>query len=89
MGIALVLQGFLSGAYHICPTQRNFQFDASFMYVLVILTIVKLYQFRHPICVNANVTFVTLALVAIWAFIGLKLDNDNTFKAIFTVFHMM
>ncbi|CAG7820413.1 unnamed protein product, partial [Allacma fusca] len=89
MGIALTLQGFLSGAYHVCPTQTNFQFDASFMYVLVILTIVKLYQFRHPIYVNANVTFVSLALIAIWAYIGLEVNNNSAFKIAFAIFHLL
>ena len=26
MGIALVLEGFMSSFYHICPTDANFQF---------------------------------------------------------------
>ena len=46
MGIALIFEGFLSATYHICPTDRNFQFDTVFMYILSILMISKIYQFR-------------------------------------------
>ena len=46
MGIALVFEGVLSAIYHICPTDRNFQFDTVFMYILAILMISKIYQFR-------------------------------------------
>ena len=46
MGIALVFEGALSATYHICPTNRNFQFDTVFMYILATLMISKIYQFR-------------------------------------------
>ena len=49
MGIALIFEGFLSATYHICPTDRNFQFDTVFMYILSILMISKIYQFRETI----------------------------------------
>ncbi len=29
MGIALVMEGVLSGCYHVCPSYNNFQFGAS------------------------------------------------------------
>ena len=47
MGFALILEGFLSACYHVCPTKQNFQFDTSFMYVIAILCFIKIYQFRH------------------------------------------
>ena len=33
MGIALVLEGFMSSFYHICPNDANFQFG-TFSYIL-------------------------------------------------------
>ncbi len=47
MGSALVFQGLLSTCYHLCPTKANFQFDATFMYVVATLCFMKIYQFRH------------------------------------------
>lgn len=47
MGMALVLEGVLSACYHVCPTNINFQFDTTFMYVISLLCLIKLYQKRH------------------------------------------
>ena len=49
MGIALIFEGFLSATYHICPTNRNFQFDTVFMFILAILMMSKIYQFRDAV----------------------------------------
>jgi len=48
LGVALIMEGVLSGCYHICPTKVNFQFDTTFMYVISVLLFLKVYQFRHP-----------------------------------------
>ena len=48
MGIALVVQGVMSTIYHTCPTRSNYQFDISFMFIMLSLIMVKLYQQRHP-----------------------------------------
>ena len=48
MGLALIFEGVLSACYHICPTNENFQFDTTFMYIMAIIMIVKIFQFRHP-----------------------------------------
>ena len=48
MGGALVMEGIMSAAYHICPTTVSFQYDTTFMYLIAILLYVKLYQNRHP-----------------------------------------
>ncbi|PZC70408.1 hypothetical protein B5X24_HaOG216464 [Helicoverpa armigera] len=64
MGIALVSEGLLSAAYHVCPNSMNFQFDTSFMYVTSVLCMVKIYQSRHPdINARAHATFGVLALI--------------------------
>lgn len=70
MGAALIMEGILSGCYHVCPNHSNFQFDTSFMYVIAMLCMIKIYQNRHPdINANAYVTFAVLAcviLVGMW-----------------------
>jgi hypothetical protein len=48
MGIGLVMEGILSAAYHVCPSYNNFQFDTSFMYIIGVISTIKLYQTRHP-----------------------------------------
>ena len=53
MGFALASQGLFSVCYHVCPTNHSLQFDTTMMYVMCMLGIVKIYQFRHPDA-NAN-----------------------------------
>ena len=48
MGLACVMEGVMSSCYHICPKNIYFQFDTTFMFLIGILIIVKLYQNRHP-----------------------------------------
>ena len=48
MGFALIFEGILSACYHVCPTQENFQFDTTFMYVMAMIMFTKIFQFRHP-----------------------------------------
>ncbi|CAG7718183.1 unnamed protein product [Allacma fusca] len=84
MGVALVMEGALSASYHLCPNQTNFQYDTSFMYVIAVLGVVKVYQFRHPVNVNANILLMILALVSIYTMFGLLFENF-IFKVIFTV----
>ena len=45
LAFALIAEGLLSACFHVCPTQENFQFDTTFMYVTAVLLIVKIYQF--------------------------------------------
>jgi hypothetical protein len=35
LGMALIGEGFFSATYHACPNATNFQFDTTFMYVVV------------------------------------------------------
>ena len=39
-----MFEGVLSACYHICPTNENFQFDTTFMYIITILLFLKIYQ---------------------------------------------
>ncbi|RZC40785.1 Sid-1-related A [Asbolus verrucosus] len=72
MGIALIIEGILSACYHICPSQSNYQFDTSFMYVMAVLCMVKLYQNRHPdVNATAYATFTVLGLAIFLAMVGI------------------
>ncbi|GIY07849.1 SID1 transmembrane family member 1 [Caerostris extrusa] len=71
MGWALIMEGVLSGSYHVCPNRANFQFDTAFMYVISTVCILKLYQSRHPdITVKSHITWMILAVVIIIGFGG-------------------
>lgn len=68
IGVALTMEGVLSGSYHICPNHSNFQFDSSFMYVIAVLGMVKIYQTRHP-DINAT-AYSTFGVLAVAIFLG-------------------
>ena len=44
----MVAQAFMSIAYHMCPSSNNYQFDATFMYVMAVLGMYKLLKSRCP-----------------------------------------
>ncbi|CAG9862490.1 unnamed protein product [Phyllotreta striolata] len=89
MGVALIMEGVLSGSYHVCPNQLNFQFDSSFMYVMAVLCMVKLYQNRHPdINANAYTTFGVLAIAVVLAMIGI-LEGTTFFWSFFVVIYII
>jgi hypothetical protein len=47
IGCVMILEGLASGIYHICPSELNFQFDTTFMFMGIGLMFVTLYQKRH------------------------------------------
>lgn len=67
----------------------NLILDTSFMYIICMLCIVKMYQTRHP-DINANAYFIfgVLALVIILGFVGIKSDNGLVFNIFFTCIHL-
>ena len=76
MGIALVFEGCLSAIYHFCPTNNNFQFDTVFMYILGILMISKIYQFRHPdIVVRAYKVYLCMGVIILVEVFGIYAEN--------------
>nr|CAD7203883.1 unnamed protein product [Timema douglasi] len=89
MGASLIMEGILSGCYHVCPNHSNFQFDTSFMYVISMLCMVKIYQTRHP-DINAS-AYATFGVLAIVIFIGMfgVLEGTLSFWVIFTVVHLV
>ncbi|XP_066249476.1 SID1 transmembrane family member 2-like [Euwallacea similis] len=85
MGLALTIEGLLSACYHICPSQSNYQFDTSFMYVMAVLIMVKLYQNRHPdINATAYATFSVIGIAIFIAMVGI-LDGSLLIWVIFLV----
>ncbi|XP_024882541.1 SID1 transmembrane family member 1-like isoform X1 [Temnothorax curvispinosus] len=89
MGTALIMEGILSASYHVCPSRSNFQFDTSFMYVIAVLCMIKIYQNRHPdINARAPVTFGMLAVIIFAGLIGV-LNGSKTFLIIFSILHLL
>jgi len=71
MGIALAMEGILSACYHVCPSYNNFQFDTAFMYMIGWLTMLKIYQTRHPdINAHAHTAYCAIAVVVFIGVIG-------------------
>ena len=48
LGICMILQGAFSATFHICPSNVSLQFDTSMMYMMLVLSFIKTFQFRHP-----------------------------------------
>lgn len=89
MGCALIMEGILSASYHVCPNHMNFQFDTSFMYVMAVLCMVKIYQTRHPdINAKAHATFGVLACMIFIVLYGV-LQPSIYYWAVFTVLHIV
>ena len=85
MGGALALEGILSGCYHICPTTENFQFDTTFMYVIIVLVFLKVYQFRHcDITHTAHFIFVAIGAALVLEGIGYFTDH-----VVFWIFYLI
>lgn len=88
MGLALVMEGVLSACYHLCPNKMNFQFDSSFMYVIAVLVMIKLYQNRHSdIIPSAHTTFIVLAVIMTLGLFGI-LFPSVAFSVLFTILHI-
>ncbi|XP_044738030.1 SID1 transmembrane family member 1-like [Chrysoperla carnea] len=89
MGCGLIMEGILSGSYHVCPNHYNFQFDSSFMYVMAVLCMVKIYQTRHPdINAKATTTFGILAIAVFLGMVGI-MTASLAFWIFFTVIHIL
>jgi len=72
MAVALILEGFMSAFYHICPTNANFQFDTAFMFIIGGLFLVKIFQNRHPdIHASAFIAFFSFAVVISFTLLGI------------------
>jgi len=90
MGIGLIMEGILSAAYHVCPSYNNFQFDTSFMYILGVTSMLKLYQARHPdIHVSSQKVFLFLAFCILVNVIGVFYGKQNDwFIIVYSICHI-
>ena len=79
----------MSGCYHVCPNNTNFQFDTAFMYAISMLILLKIYQTRHPdINANAYTAFGILAFIIFVGVIGVLYGDGNWyFWVFFTILH--
>jgi len=91
MGIGLIMEGILSAAYHVCPSFNNFQFDTSFMYIVGVITTIKLYQCRHPdIHPSSQKVFLFLALCILLNVVGVFYGKDHMwFVFSYTIGHLV
>ncbi|XP_049887079.1 SID1 transmembrane family member 1-like [Pectinophora gossypiella] len=88
VGLALMMEGILSACYHLCPNKMNFQFDSSFMYVIAVLCMVKIYQNRHPdVNASAHSTFMLLAFIMALGVYGIMYPSVY-FWVFFTILHL-
>ena len=63
MGLTLFMIGLMSSCYHLCPTNVNFQFDTTYMYLLAIFMSINLFKSRHPdLSADATTAFALLAI---------------------------
>ena len=89
MGVALILEGIMSSAYHLCPVNESFQFDTTFMYIIAALIYTKVYQFRHPdISPKAYVIFMVISIMLIFEVIGYYAPTGPGFMVSFLVFYV-
>ena len=71
LGIGLIFEGALSACYHVCPVIESFQFDTSFMYIVLVLIFLKIYQYRHPdITLNAYIVFSYVSIMLVFEAMG-------------------
>ena len=80
LGVALISEGLMSAIYHTCPSGINFQFDTTFMFIISLLSILKLYQNRHPdVSVSASTAFIMLGMIVILTALGLLTRSQDFF----------
>uniref|UniRef100_A0A8R1HSC5 Uncharacterized protein n=1 Tax=Caenorhabditis japonica TaxID=281687 RepID=A0A8R1HSC5_CAEJA len=71
IGIAVIMEGFSSASYHVCPNNVNYQFDTALMYVIGMLGKLKIWSMRHPdMVVEAYHAFGFLGLILLAAIAG-------------------
>ncbi|CAF4518382.1 unnamed protein product [Rotaria sp. Silwood1] len=89
MAIGLFMEGILSSCYHVCPSRQNFQFDTSFMFIIAVLNLIKIYQTRHPdINPRSAGVFSFLAVIIFVTVIGVYYDKQ-WFWIIYAIIHII
>ena len=90
LGLALIMEGIMSACYHVCPSQRNFQFDTAFMYTIALLLLLKIHQMRHPdLNANAHKAIGGIAVIIAISVVGVNFgDHSTLFWAVFNLLHL-
>ncbi|CAF4166026.1 unnamed protein product, partial [Rotaria sordida] len=89
MAIGLFMEGIMSACYHVCPSRQNFQFDTSFMFIMAVLNLIKIYQTRHPdINPHSAGVFSFLAVIIFITVIGVYYDKQ-WFWIFYAMVHMV
>ncbi len=90
MGFALMGESFFSAFYHVCPSDENFQFDTTFMYIIATLSFLKIYQFRHPdITTTAYKVFFGIGLVLFSEALGIFYGNTAYWTLTLIVYFLL
>ncbi|XP_065177548.1 SID1 transmembrane family member 1-like [Sycon ciliatum] len=88
LGLALCLEGVLSACYHVCPTPVNFQFDTSFMYVIIVLSFLHLHQGRNPDAIKPAHHFLAFLCTVVVIVLAGVLGNSQVFWIIFFIVYV-
>ncbi|KAK7105776.1 SID1 transmembrane family member 1-like isoform X2 [Littorina saxatilis] len=89
MGLALIMEGIMSACYHVCPNYSNFQFDTSFMYIIACLSMLKIYETRHPdVQAKAYQSYFSMAVIIFIAVLGV-VYGSNIFWIFYAMLHML
>ncbi|KAJ6645504.1 Cholesterol uptake protein 1 [Pseudolycoriella hygida] len=83
MGLALIMEGVMSSAYHICPNKSNFQYDTCFMFMIATMCILKIFDFRHPRNLGPNGIFTILALFSLLSASGIMLERYQLYSLLY------
>ena len=90
LGICMVMQGVFSAIFHTCPSNISLQFDTTMMYVMLILTFIKIYQFRHPdISFNAYSCMYSFVAILVLEAISLYISNFSYKMVFYAVFPIL
>ncbi len=90
MGIALIMEGFFSSFYHVCPSPENFQFDTTFMYLMAVLSFLKVYQFRHAdITANAYKTLLGIGILIFFEALGIFYGETVYWVIVLTLYFLL
>ncbi len=82
-GVAIMMIGAFSGAYHICPTLNNYQYDTLFMFFLCGVSFAALYKRRHGAYFIRPVGFfLSFCLIFVVNTMGVWMKQNNLYVTV-------
>jgi hypothetical protein len=82
LACSLVLEGVMSAMYHMCPNRHNLQFDLVFIYVNLILVLMKNLARTEFLASGNSGLSIALVSTVITTFAGLFFDNRGVMTAV-------